>query len=231
MVLYIIRHAEPIYETDSLTELGFKQADALAERLAAFRIDKVFSSPLGRAKLTAKPTCEKFGLECVIEDWMSEGLAWQDFSADFGDGKGRRWTIYRHNAELRYDKTIPEGGTWQDSDYQKGSNAVGGWRRIGGHSDEFLERLGYKNEEGKGYKVIRPNDDRVAAFCHHGFGTTWLAYLLGIAPNLIWAGFNIHASGVTILHFGNHESGYVAPMCACWSDWSHVYKAGLPMGV
>ena len=63
MLLYIIRHGDPIYETDSLTERGRAQAEAVAKRLAASGIDRVFSSPMGRARQTAEPTCRLLGLD------------------------------------------------------------------------------------------------------------------------------------------------------------------------
>ena len=50
MLLYIVRHGHPDYATDSLTERGWLQAEAVGKRLAATGIDQVYSSPMGRAK-------------------------------------------------------------------------------------------------------------------------------------------------------------------------------------
>ena len=41
MLFFYIRHGDPIYEPDSLTVLGQKQAEALSKRLAMYGIDKV----------------------------------------------------------------------------------------------------------------------------------------------------------------------------------------------
>ena len=41
MLFFYIRHGIPIYDPDSLTELGKKQADALAKRLSIYGIDKI----------------------------------------------------------------------------------------------------------------------------------------------------------------------------------------------
>ena len=41
MLLYYIRHADPIYEPDSLTPLGERQAEALSRRLARFGLDEL----------------------------------------------------------------------------------------------------------------------------------------------------------------------------------------------
>ena len=45
MLLYIIRHGHPDYETDSLTEVGKIQAGLVGKRMAEEKIDRIFSSP------------------------------------------------------------------------------------------------------------------------------------------------------------------------------------------
>ena len=72
MLLYIIRHGDPDYTTDTLTERGKQQAEAVALRLQRSGITKVFSSPMGRAKETAAPTCRLLSLPCGIEAWSEE---------------------------------------------------------------------------------------------------------------------------------------------------------------
>ena len=228
MLLYIIRHADPIYNPDSLTELGLKQALALADRLAVNGLDKVYSSPNMRAQMTAKPTCNLLGLDYGIENWMSEDLAWKDFSCEREDGGGVNWVIFGQTTKLKYDETIKAGGEWHESKIFSKTNAQNGYKRIADCSDEFIERLGYKREEN-GYKIIRANDDRVAAFCHQGFGSTWLSHLLDIPPHLFWPSFDISHSGVTILEFKNYKNGFTSPKCLCLSDISHIYESGLPM--
>ena len=68
MFLYIVRHAEPDYERDTLLPRGENQADAVAKRLSQVGIDKIFSSPLGRAQKTAEPLCRLLNKECEIEE-------------------------------------------------------------------------------------------------------------------------------------------------------------------
>lgn len=72
MLLYLVRHGDPIYETDSLTDRGRLQAKALSERLRRAGIDRIFCSPMGRAKETAEYTCKLLGLEKNIEEWTHE---------------------------------------------------------------------------------------------------------------------------------------------------------------
>ena len=58
MILFIIRHGDPVYTPDSLTQKGRLQAEAVAKRLAVHGLDRIFVSPKGRARMTAQPTCE-----------------------------------------------------------------------------------------------------------------------------------------------------------------------------
>ena len=53
MKIIIVRHGDPDYEKDSLTELGWKEAEALSERMKNIKADECYVSPLGRAKDTA----------------------------------------------------------------------------------------------------------------------------------------------------------------------------------
>ena len=56
MKLIFIRHAEPYYEKDSLTEKGFREAELLAKRTRDWTVTQFYCSPLGRAQATAMPT-------------------------------------------------------------------------------------------------------------------------------------------------------------------------------
>ena len=56
MILYYIRHGDPIYNPDSLTPKGQKQAEALAKRFGLYGLDRIFTSDSTRAVQTAKPT-------------------------------------------------------------------------------------------------------------------------------------------------------------------------------
>lgn len=226
MLLYIIRHGEPDYATDSLTELGRKQADALADRLCVHGFDEIYSSPLGRAIQTAQPTCERLGIPYKIEEWMSEDLAYDDLSAEREGGK-RDWSFGCQNTKLLEYAGQNERSEWYDNPVFSTCRAAQvGYGRIKHCSDDFLSRLGYRRE-GKIYRVVAPSDKRVAAFCHHGLGTSWLSHVLSIPPNIFWSSFNIAHSSITVLEFSNNADGRTAPQCVCLSDTSHIYKEGL----
>ena len=59
MKLILVRHGDPDYTLDSLTEKGWHEAEILAERISTFDVDDFYCSPLGRARDTAYCTLKK----------------------------------------------------------------------------------------------------------------------------------------------------------------------------
>ena len=59
MKLLIVRHGDPDYTIDSLTEKGWKEVEFLSEKLSKLDIKDFYVSPLGRAKDTASLTLKK----------------------------------------------------------------------------------------------------------------------------------------------------------------------------
>ena len=98
MLLFYVRHGDPIYDPDSLTPLGHLQADAVAKRLARYGIDEVYASSSNRAQLTAKPTCEILKRTPIILDWCNEGYVWQDLTVL--NDKGQLTWCFSHQKYL-----------------------------------------------------------------------------------------------------------------------------------
>ena len=61
MRLLFIRHGDPDYENDALTDVGKAEADALAKHILDWDINEVYLSPLGRARATAIPSIKVMG--------------------------------------------------------------------------------------------------------------------------------------------------------------------------
>ena len=76
MRLYIIRHADPEYTVDGLTEHGALEAAALGEYCNTLGLDAIYVSPMGRAQDTAAPACSATGLEPSVLEWARE-LHWR----------------------------------------------------------------------------------------------------------------------------------------------------------
>ena len=72
MELLIVRHGDPNYELDCLTEKGKAEAKLLAEKLSKMKIDACFCSPLGRAKATAAYTLERIHQTAEELEWLHE---------------------------------------------------------------------------------------------------------------------------------------------------------------
>ena len=227
MLLYVIRHGDPIYEPDSLTELGHAQANALAKRLFRCGLDRVYCSPLIRAQQTARPTCEALGLSCEIEEWAHENRAFEDFVVKHKDGR-EEWCFDQQNTNYVNDETLAR------QDWYNIPELLGeperfrqGYDRLIKSGDEFIARLGYVRE-GSVYRIERPNDERVALFCHEGISTFFISHLLNIPLHVFWATVGFSHTGVTIIEFANNENGITMPRMICMSDLSHIYEGGLP---
>ena len=54
MRIIIVRHGDPNYELDTLTETGWREAELAAEYLAKLRIKAFYVSPLGREFLSRR---------------------------------------------------------------------------------------------------------------------------------------------------------------------------------
>jgi len=226
VLLYIVRHGDPDYATDSLTERGILQAEAVGKRIRDSKIDRIFSSPMGRARQTAEPACRLLGLEYTVEEWTHE--IGEERYTSFPDGKRKSVTLVQ-NTYLR------ENGAW-DLPYSQGLQCQGFrdtklaeyFPYIEENGKIFLEKLGYREENGN-YRILYPNEERVALFCHAAFARAWLSMLLKIPVHTMWASFDYCHSGVTILNFRNYSNGWTAPQCLCYNDLSHLYAYGPAM--
>ena len=226
MLLYIVRHGDPNYKTDSLTERGKVQAEAVGKRIAASGINRIFSSPKGRARMTAEPAARILGLDITIEEWARELEG--DRLTPFPDGISKsvslvQNTYYRQNGQIDLDfDHAYECDGFSTSGMQNAYNIISAGAR------GFLERMGYVEENGI-YRIITPNEDKIALFCHTAMGRALLSYLLHIPIHLMWSGFQMTHTGVTVIEFKNNENGVTAPKCLCFSDMSHLYAEGLDM--
>lgn len=225
MLLYIIRHGEPDHD-GALTLRGQRQAEAVGKRIASAGIDRIFTSPLLRARQTAAPACRLLGLEARIEDWAQE--IGDERLTSFPDGAIKsvsfvQNTFFRENGnmDLGYDRAFEAPGFAQ-SRMKSAINDITRW------GNNFLSRLGYQEEQGI-YRITKPNEERVALFCHSAFARAWVSVLLHIPLNIMWSGFSYTHSGVTVLEFKNNENGITAPTCLCYSDMSHLLAEGLDM--
>ncbi len=80
MRILLIRHGDPDYVNDTLTEKGRREAALLAKRAVSMNMGECYKSPLGRAKDTATPCLEVTGKTAEILDWLQEFPAQVDLN-------------------------------------------------------------------------------------------------------------------------------------------------------
>ncbi|MBP1549488.1 MAG: histidine phosphatase family protein [Oscillospiraceae bacterium] len=220
MKLLIIRHGDPNYEIDSLTEKGWKEAEMLAERIAPLDIKAYYVSPLGRAKDTASLTLKKAGREAEVLPWAREYN-----TRILGENGERRipWDMLPEKwtaVPEYYDKD-----KWYDVPVMKEAGMEKGLRWVWDGLDELLARHGYKRE-GMYYRAEKPNEDTIAIFCHFGVECVMLGHLLGISPMALWHGFMAAPTSVTTVNTEERRDGIASFRVSAFGDISHLYVKG-----
>jgi probable phosphoglycerate mutase len=227
MLLYIVRHGDKSYNSDSLTELGKVQAQAVAKRVSHFGIDKIYSSSMIRAQQTAEPTAILTKKDVVVKDWMSEIHTWNEFTIKNKQGE-KIWAFEddKYKALMRSQEVLKMGMEWHKGKLSPFKN---GYERILNESDKFFEELGYVHIREKNcYKATNPNDMRVAVFCHSGFGISWLGTLMDIPLPVAWTTLSLSHSSVTVVEFNGRKGKMCNPKILTVSNDSHLYREGLP---
>lgn len=229
MLLYFIRHGDPIYNPDSLTELGHVQAKALAKRLSILGFDKIYASSSIRALQTAEPTCQALGMEAEILDWCNEGYAWRDLTVK--DERGNTYWAFQHASTCLFfsDPEIKAlGKSWYDHKFFDGTRFKEGFQRIENETDKFMASLGYIHDREKNcYTVGHPTYNRVALFAHQGFGLAFLSALCDIPYPEFCTRFDMGHTGVTVIHIPGKEGERCIPKILQLSNDSHLYKEGV----
>ena len=222
MRLLIVRHGDPDYSIDSLTEKGWKEAELLSDRLSKLDVKAFYCSPLGRAKDTAKPTLEKLGREAEICEWLKEfyycqvkvpgqenpQICW-DFMPSF----------YTKVDEL-YDPV-----KFKEIDFMREGHYPELYKAVTDGLDLLLERHGYRRKE-RYYEAIEPNRDTVVLFCHFGIECQLLGHILGLSPVILAQNFCAAPTSVTTLITEEREQGIAVFRMQSFGDLSHLYAAG-----
>lgn len=218
MILYYIRHGQPNYEINCLTELGKKQALFLSRRPDLRAVEAVFSSPSRRAMQTAMPTANLLGKEITVLDKCDEECAWQRFSQE--TPKGNRW-FYQNDAGIRaLAKAQDDGSKWWDNaafGEKIGENMQ--WYRD--FTDEFMASLGFSHDrETNSYKCTGAKYKKVALFAHEGAGYAILSAITDIPYPSLTRLYNYH-TGVTAIEFDESKQ-IIVPEILFFSDVRHL---------
>jgi probable phosphoglycerate mutase len=224
MKLYIVRHGDPDYTVDGLTPSGHLEAQALAKRMRALNPDRLYTSPKGRARATAKYTEEALGKTACVLDWTREISEWTTDQPPFG-----RLMAWDTPGELlRSLGPFSTAEKLTTLEPLRSLDLTGRLEELQRESDLFLKDLGFERE-GVRYKILTPSREKLAVFCHGGFCLAWLSHLLQIPIGLVWSSFWIAPSSVTSVLFEERYPGWASPRCTGLCDLSHLYAGGLPV--
>ena len=92
MKILIVRHGDPNYEIDGLTERGKIEAELLSERLIKETDPQFYCSILGRARLTVVPTLERLGAVAEYCDWLQE-FSYERIATPDGNCEHLAWDL------------------------------------------------------------------------------------------------------------------------------------------
>ena len=229
MLLFYLRHGDPIYDPDSLTPLGARQAEALGKRLAEYGLDEIYASSSTRAQLTARPTCEMLKMEPTILPWADEKYCWAQLANQCPDGRGR-WVFQQADKIplLASNEVRALGRKWYDHPYFAGTTYKEGIERVQGEADRWLAGFGYEHDLERNMYLCRDmSPRRVALFAHQGFGLAFLSCVLDVPYSQFSIHFDMTHSGMSVIWFPEEE-GWVAPKLLQLSGDGHLYREGLP---
>lgn len=249
MKLIFVRHGDPDYKNDSLTEKGWKEAKLLAERISKWNVTDFYCSPLGRARATASCTLEKMNRTAEILDWTRE------FNYPIDDpvtGRhGVPWDLVPSswcNDVLMLSK---EG--WVQSDIMcQNPEIASKYKEACTELDKLLRGYGYERE-GNFYRVpgqeevfitsttspdniahinapiYKKDEPTVVIFCHLGAICIMLSHLLNIPFPLLVHGFFLPTTSLTILSTEERWSNEAYFRVQAMGDVHHLLEGKEPV--
>lgn len=221
MKIIIIRHGDPDYSIDSLTNTGQKEAELLSDRISRLNVKAFYVSPLGRAKDTAEYTLKKMGRTATVCDWLKEfptpikrpdkngclSVAWDWLPQDWCEKQEFYSRKDWFNVDIMADSKINEEYTKVITEF-----------------DNLLASHGYERC-GNYYKANNANEDTIVLFCHFGVECVLLSHLLGVSPMVLWHGTCAAPTSVTTIVTEERRKGIAYFRMSAFGDISHLYAA------
>lgn len=224
MKLLIVRHGDPDYSIDSLTEKGWKEAEYLSERLSKLDIKDFYVSPLGRAKDTASLTLKKMGRTAEECDWLRE-FTYYINRPDVTDRKKGLWDWLPQ--DWTKDSRFYQYDHWFENERFTPEHIKEEYEKVTGEFDRLLAKHGYVRE-GHIYRVEKPNQDTLVFFCHFGLECVLLAHLIGASPMVLWHGMCAAPTSVTTVVTEERRRGIASFRISSFGDISHLYVKDEP---
>ena len=216
MRIIFVRHGEPDYAHDCLTDTGRVQAAAAAERLAGEGISEIYASSCGRAAETASYMAARLGLPVTTLDYMRE-ISWGGPELP---NNGHPWSLGDRMLEEGFDFQRQD---WQEHPYFRENLARNFYREIAAQFDAFLAAQGYRHE-GRRFLCEHSTDKTIALFSHGGSGACALAHLLNLPFPYVASVLPYDFTSIIILRFPDNEGAYVFPRVELFNDCAHIRR-------
>ncbi len=221
MELLLVRHAQPEWVRDGLnvvdpplTELGRRQAAALAGAMAGLELDEVLVSPLQRARQTAEPVLDALGRREDIDMWLEEirDPKWHGTPAE--------------RASEAYKELRARTATDRWNGLQGGENIREFVDRIRLGAEKFLQERGVHQVESElpVWQIAEPGR-RIALIAHAGTNAIVICHLLGLAPTpWEWERMVLRHASISRIEAIPLGDGYTFSLTAL-SDVEHLDSA------
>ncbi|MBR3355377.1 MAG: histidine phosphatase family protein [Oscillospiraceae bacterium] len=227
MRIIFVRHGEPDYENNTLTEKGFREAEFLKDRIAKWEVDDFYTSPLERAYLTGKPALDLLNRKAEVLEWMKEfHFMLRD---PITDEIHAPWDFY------------PEFWTTQDLLYDRDEwfhhkmfDAIPEYAqavyRLRSGMDALLKKYGFERT-GRFYRFsedlpLEEAEKTIVIFGHLGSDLEAIGYLLGISPLVLQQTVFLPACSVTVLNTEMRINRAAMFRAQCFGDVTHLIEAG-----
>lgn len=244
MRLIFIRHGDPDYSIDNLTEKGKREVALLTERICkwfpteeSLQNVEFYTSPLGRAKATGAPALEILNRNAEVKEWLKE------FNA-------QRWDLlpdyYNKN------KNFFNKDKWMNTKFMKSKNTKKEYKQVCAGIDIILAKHGYiRNSKGfydvenpvpnrnwadpiekyhlTSVKEDYPKEPTLVFFCHLGVEFTILSHLVNMSPMQLWQGFYVAPTSVTVLNSEERLCGQAWFRIERLGDTNHLTNGGEPI--
>ncbi len=223
MEIVFIRHGDPNYELDALTEKGILEAKALIPRIEKINADYYYVSPLGRARQTAQIAIERIDKEAEVKDWLKEFPAVVEHICEPNPGP-QCWDWMP--SDWAKDPSFYDIDHFFDHPVMANGHVKEIYEDVLRHFDALLKKHGYA-KNGKTFDVLNGNHDTLCFFCHFGIECVLLSYLINVSPMILWHGFVASTSSVTIVNTEERQKGIASFRISHFGDTSHLDASGL----
>lgn len=221
MKIIFVRHGDPDYARDSITERGEVEARLLNARMKKINPNYCYVSPLGRAKRTAELGLEGMGIEPVEYEWLQEFCV----RIKRPDLTERSWVTWDWiPADWVGRDELLDVDNWGNDPIMAEAQAGERYKTVCDEFDKLLAGHGYVRD-GRLYRAEKPNMDTLVFFCHFGVTCVLLSHLMNVSPMILWQGVATAPTSVTTVISEERREGTAYFRASAIGDISHLYVA------